>query len=377
MKIMLVRDRNVLNNNWLLYFAELLYLNGHEISIACDTYNKFGHVALGHELPEAVRIINLNAPTNNVLINIWRKCRGKLFPAWFRFNKLIKKEKPDVLICYFPIDLFNVTRFQKHNIPIIQMVHNYPPMLFNKYCKRMQFNKIRKNSFEQVSCFQVLMSSHISKLKQYFPNKCVTAIGNIVRQYKADDIANLTIEKHNIVYVARVEKANKRPHLLVDAFAKIAEDFPDWKVEIWGARKYPEYDKEINDFITKHNLENQVFLKGYTEDVESVYRHADINAFPSACEGFGLGLADGMAQGLPAIGFSEAYSVNEIIIDGHNGFLAKDVDDFAAKLKILMQDKALRIRLGKNAHEDMKAYAPEIIMQKWEELLNKVTSDKK
>lgn len=185
-------------------------------------------------------------------------------------------------------------------------------------------------------------------------------------------MADLSAEKKRIIYVARIEKKTKRPHLLVEAFAKIAAEFPDWKVEIWGMRKYPEYEKEINDFIRAHNLTGQVALMGYTEDVEGLYRRADIHAFPSASEGFSLAIADAMSIGLPHIGFKDAHSVNEIIVNGHNGFLADNVDDFAAKLKILMKDKELRIKFGHNAHEDMKAYAPEILMNQWEELFQKL-----
>ena len=81
-------------------------------------------------------------------------------------------------------------------------------------------------------------------------------------------------------------------------------------------------------------------------------------------------------MGLPHIGFKDAHSVNEIIIDGHNGFLAEDVDDFAQKLKMLMEDKDLRIKFGQNAREDMKAYAPEILMKQWDNLFKELTAKK-
>ena len=82
-----------------------------------------------------------------------------------------------------------------------------------------------------------------------------------------------------------------------------------------------------------------------------------------------------MAIGLPTLGFADALSVNEVIVDGHNGFLAKNLDDFAEKLKQLMSDKELRIRMGQNAIADMKAYAPEVIIGKWEKLFDTVVSD--
>lgn len=373
MKIMLVRDRNVLNNNWLAYFANLLHERGHEVVIACDTYGKLGVSAPGHELEPGVRLANVNGKTSSPLQNFWRRIRCKALPSWHLFDRLIKAEKPDVIICYFPVDLYNVTRFQHHNIPIVQMVHGYPPMILDKVLHKNPLSRaFCRQSFARINTWQVLMNSYKKEIDPFFAPQNVVRIANPVKQYAENEMADLSAEKKRIIYVARIEKKTKRPHLLVEAFAKIAAEFPDWKVEIWGMRKYPEYEKEINDFIRAHNLTGQVALMGYTEDVEGLYRRADIHAFPSASEGFSLAIADAMSIGLPHVGFKDAHSVNEIIVDGHNGFLADNVDDFAAKLKILMKDKELRIKFGHNAHEDMKAYAPEILMNQREELFQKL-----
>ncbi len=373
MKIMLVRDRNILNNNWLSYLANLFYERGHEVVIACDTYKKLGVSAPGYELNPAVKIANVNGKTTSAITNLMHKVRS-LFPSWFLFDKLIKAEKPDVMICYFPKDLYNVTRFQHHNIPIVQMIHNYPPVILDKVLHKNKF--IRnwcKKSFAQVNTYQVLMDSFKSHIDPFFEAKNIVRIANPVKQYAEGEMVDLSKEKKRIIYVARIEKHIKRPHLLVEAFAKIAKDYPDWKVEIWGMSKYPAYEREIKNLILQNKLEEQVALMGYSTDVEGLYRSADIHAFPSSCEGFSLAIADAMSIGLPHIGFKDAHSVNEIIVDGHNGFLAEDVDDFAQKLKILMEDKELRIKFGANAHKDMAAYAPEILMDEWENLLNKIT----
>jgi glycosyltransferase involved in cell wall biosynthesis len=161
--------------------------------------------------------------------------------------------------------------------------------------------------------------------------------------------------------------------LLVEAFAKIAKEFPDWKVEIWGLAKFEDYNNEINNFIKKHGMNGQVYLAGYSKDMEALYRTADIQTFPSCSEGFSLAIADAMAIGLPHVAFDYAFSVNEIVIDNHNGFLAKDVDDFADKLKKLMINKDLRIDFGKNANKDMREYAPTVLLDKWDDLFNKIT----
>ncbi|MDD4556919.1 MAG: glycosyltransferase [Alphaproteobacteria bacterium] len=374
MKILLVRDRNVLNTNWLVFYANLLAERNHEVVIACDTYSKLGTLATGTSLDKSIKLVNLNEKTKNPLINFYRKLRGKIFPSSFRFKKLIKQEKPDVIVCYFPVDLFNVTRFQNHNIPIIQMMHCFPPLILDKYLKKNKLTRWAYNySFKKVNTFQVLMDSYMDKVDPYFEPKNIVRIANAVYQFPEDERVDLDVEKKKIIYVTRIEKKIKRPHLLVEAFAQIAKDFPDWTVEIWGLQKYPAYDAEILQLIKDNGLEKQVFLKGYTKDVIALYREADIHAFPSIAEGFSLAIADGMAIGLPTLGFKEALSVNEVIVDGHNGFLADDVDDFAQKLKRLMQDKNLRKEFGANAIADMKNYSPEIIIGKWEELFKQVT----
>ena len=84
-----------------------------------------------------------------------------------------------------------------------------------------------------------------------------------------------------------------------------------------------------------------------------------------------------MACGLPSIGFADAPSVNELIIEGHNGFLAKDVDDFTEKLRRLMRDKGLRQAFGKNAAKDMEAYAPEKVIELWRRLIVETVGEKK
>lgn len=367
MKILVLRNRNVLNVKWMVYFVNLLSEQGHEMVVVADTYAKLGS---GCDFDRKVKLINLSGKTDNFLLNLYHKIREKIIPPYWRYKKVIKREKPDILIAYFPVDLFNATFFQNHNIPIIQMIHGYPPAVLSKYLqKRYWVGSMYRKAFSQVSVFQVLLPSYKDTIK--FANE-VTDIPNVVFPVKQENSANLTDEKHTIVYVARVEEKGKRQHLAVEAFGKIAKDFPQWKMEFWGTCKYPEYEKKLNDLAKKYHIEKQVRLCGYNDHIEEVYKNADLQVFPSAHEGFSLGLTDGMAAGLPSIGFSDAPCVNELIHNGENGFLVNDVDEFAEKLRILLADKDLRIRFGKQARKDMDAYTPEKIIARWNNLLNYV-----
>ena len=205
------------------------------------------------------------------------------------------------------------------------------------------------------------------------PNVKTITIGNAIPQFNFSADLDAEKEQYKIIFVGRLAKAHKRPHLLIDAFSTLAAKYPNWIVELWGAVDSKTYYKELQMSIKSKNLSDRVFFKGSTNDVPSQLREADILAFPSAYEGFSLALGEGMSAGLPAVGYKNCPSVNEVIIDGENGFLCDDGSEaFAKALDRLMGDKALRVRLGKAAKQSMAAYAPEKIWDQWEELINRV-----
>ena len=203
-------------------------------------------------------------------------------------------------------------------------------------------------------------------------NVKTVVIGNAIPQY--EEQADLAAKKDNykIIFVGRLAKGHKRPHLLIEAFAGLAKDFPNWTVELWGAVDGKAYYKELQMLIRKHGLGNQALLKGTTNDVPAVLKSGDIFTITSAYEGFGLSLGEAMSMGLPAVGYKNCSAVNELIRDGENGYLCEDgIDDFRDKLRKLMSDKDLRVAMGKQARIAVKAYAPEKIWDTWENLLER------
>jgi len=372
MKIMLVKDRNVLNTKFLAQFANSMTNLGHEVHVVCDTFNKVGS---GVELNEQIKFTNLNQKIKCPIGNIIRKYREKIKPLTpKRFAKFIKQENPDVVLCYFMSDLYNVLHKQKYDCPIIMMHHKYPPTIIEKLENRSKKKQADyKAIFEKATAHQVLMKSFEETLSSKYNIQNIVTIPNEVVQIDEDKLADLEAKK--IIYVGRISKPGKRQHYLIEAFAKIAKDFPDWSVEFWGLSKYPEYDAELNKMIKDYDVKKQVFLKGFTNDINAVYRSASINAFPSAHEGFGLGLADGMAHGMPAIGFKSTPAVNELIIDGKNGFLVEDIEEFSKRLKELMKSYELRKELGEKARESMKQFSPEAVINKWEDFIIEIVDE--
>lgn len=275
--------------------------------------------------------------------------------------------QPEVIVSFQPAASKMLLCDLKTTIPVITMSHGDPEDYFHIYPKE------EIPALEKSAVCQVLLPSFAQHILTHLPNAKTVVIGNAIPQY--EEQANLMAEKeqYKILFLGRLSKNHKRPHLLIEAFAKIADEFPNWIVELWGAEDGKAYYKELQLMIKKYGLENRVFLKGATKNVAAVLKEGDIFAFPSAYEGFGLSLGEAMSMGLPAVGYRNCSAVNELIQDGRTGFLYTDNSiDFSQKLCILMEDRLLRAKMGSAARLSMKIYAPNIVWDSWNSLLHKV-----
>lgn len=177
-----------------------------------------------------------------------------------------------------------------------------------------------------------------------------------------------------IINVARLDGIQKRQHLLIEAFSKVAEQFPDWTLELWGEEQDKNtYTKKLSEQIRAFHLENRIHLCGNTDDVLSVYRRASIFAFPSAFEGFPLAMTEAMSAGLPVVGYRSCTAVRELVEDDVTGVLVADgAEALACGLRALMSNREMREAMGQAAHEEMQKYDEKTIWTKWENLLKEV-----
>lgn len=366
MKILVVKDRNVLSSKFALEFTNSLTGKGHEVVFACNSAKRVGR---GGAFAPSVRFINLDAPPCNFL----RRLRTRLKLAFLAYRRLIRIERPDLIVTFFLRDLMNVTAGRPVGVPIVHMFHGDPGRVLDDVNREMLLKRIFCNgALRQVTAFQVLMPSFESIIKARFPGVPVFTIPNAVHPVPEALRADLNAEKKRIIYIARVEEAGKRQHLAVEAFGKIARDFPEWKLDLWGSLKHTGYSRRLREMAERAGIGERIILHGHCSDVTAAYRNADFQVFPSAHEGFGLTLMEGMACGLPAIGCRETCAVNELIVSNENGFLVGDTDEMAARMRDLMTDPALRRRLGENAILSAARYTPEIVAEAWDARLREV-----
>lgn len=292
------------------------------------------------------------------------------FAAAFLLDHLkdvLQTVQPDVIVSFQPAASKILLCDLQTKIPVITMSHGNPEDYFHTYPKE------EIPALEKSAVCQVLLPSFEKHLKDHLPNVKTVVIGNAIPQYDAQADLSAQKDTYKILFVGRLSKNHKWPHLLIEAFAGLADEFPNWNVELWGAEDGKAYYKELQLLIKKHHLENRVFLKGPTNDVPSVLQQGDIFAFPSAYEGFSLALGEAMSMGLPSVAYTSCESVCGMVENGKTGILCNDgIEPFQQGLKKLMDNRNLRIAMGNNARNAMKQFAPQVIWDTWENLLNQI-----
>lgn len=301
--------------------------------------------------------------SNSHMFNYKRKYESHFLQTGIQ--KLLNESKPDIIVTMDAITTSAIKYREnpQNRFPIITMSHFNAEVILNSISS---FDKqILRNS----NVVQVLMPHDIDVFKEALPGIHVVHIPNIVPQY---DISLSTKPvTHTIIDVARLDKNQKRQHLLIEAFAQIASKYPQWKVELWGEeQENTKYSNYLHTLIEKYHLENQVFIKGNTNHVIDVYKKADIFAFPSSFEGFGLAMTEAMSAGLPVIAYQSCPAVNELVRNKKNGLLVDDgIDPLASGLEWMITHPEERQSMGQQAQQDMKTYSAEKIWDQWEKLL--------
>lgn len=285
-----------------------------------------------------------------------------LYQAKAQLSRLLEKEKPDVIVSFREPTGRLLLDGVGTKIPVISMLHNDPDEIFRGSPAE------ERKALEKSAAIQVLLPSFISKAKKYLHYDHFIAIPNAVNapHVTADHLAKK--DKYTITSVGRLTGRTKRQHLLIEAFARLSKDHPDWQVKLWGDTYDKPYVASLKSKIKKYGLEKQVFLCGTTKDMDAVWKETDIFAFPSHHEGFPLALSEALSCGIPAVGYRSCPAVNELIQSGGTGLLVEEgASALAEGLKKLMESPVLRERFGKNAQMAAEMYRPEIVWGKWEE----------
>jgi glycosyltransferase involved in cell wall biosynthesis len=125
---------------------------------------------------------------------------------------------------------------------------------------------------------------------------------------------------------------------------------------------YAPYRAEFFQALAESDLqvERDIFLLGVTPDdlIPRLYQAADVLAFPSVKEGWGLVALEAMAAGVPVLA-SDLPVFREYLRSEENALLVDPLDEaaIAAGLLRLVQDESLRGRLAAAGPATAKAFS--------------------
>ena len=178
--------------------------------------------------------------------------------------------------------------------------------------------------------------------------------------------------KNRLLALGRLEH-QKGFDLLIEAFAPLADTFPDWGLMIVGRGSE---EAPLRRAIDGAGLHPRVQLVGATRDPLATLRDSDLFVFPSRYEGFPLTLVEAMTEGLPVVSFDCPAGPNEIITHDVDGLLVppSDVVGLRETLARAMGDDGLRSRLGAEARVSTQWLTRSAAMAAWMDLLASVGS---
>ena len=164
--------------------------------------------------------------------------------------------------------------------------------------------------------------------------------------------------------------------VLLDAFAQVADQFPDWRLRIMGDGPLRN-DLEVQ--VARLGLGARVAMPGFTRDVGAAYAKARFIVVSSRYESFGMIAAEALMTSRAVLSFDDCAGIADVIKSGTNGLLVRGEPDHAARVGALaegmcriMGDPDFCALLGSAGPASVAQYGLEAVLDRWEEIFYQI-----
>jgi glycosyltransferase involved in cell wall biosynthesis len=273
---------------------------------------------------------------------------------------IFREKQPDLILSFLTkINVLTLIASRGLKIPVIVSERNNPQrqgfariwvMLRNLlYPSAARLVAMTKRAIEAIP-------ARIRPVTSVIPNPVVLPEGWQVRR-----------GSKRLVAVGRLVE-QKGFDLLIEAFSRIAEELPDWRLVIWGEGPLRGDLERQRDAL---GLTHLVSLPGVTTRPGLWVEDADVFVLSSRFEGWGIALTEAMAAGLPAVSFDCPFGPAEMITNGVDGILVapEDVSALADVLRKVMVDAELRERLGNAGRESSRRFQAANVLGAWDDVV--------
>ncbi|MEJ6347785.1 glycosyltransferase [Holzapfeliella sp. He02] len=234
-------------------------------------------------------------------------------------------------------------------------------------------NAIYKNP-KQWDCIIVATDKQKNDLTKWYGGQSpipITVISPSVQIESQQDTIldeNTAHKENKVIYTSKLDAKNN-VNELIEAFNKVVAVLPNATLDIYGYGT--EYDT-IKTKIEELKLSNSIRLLGYQADLTSAYQSAELLVYTGNIDVEPLGLIEAMSYSVPCVAYNSLYGIQDIIKDGENGFIVNKhrIDELTSTIIKTLENKKRLHKMSQNAYHTAKTYAPENMIQKWQQVLN-------
>lgn len=325
---------------------------GNQVEIVCLKFND-----VYYQTDSRVKVTLAMQQTKNRLTEVF----------WLR--KYLKQQKPDVVIPFTEgVYCFTILSLLGTGIPIIASERLDPAAMSST-------RKVLKRLLLPFAEWLVVQTQSI---KEYFPKsiqKKTSIIYNPVNDEVFHQIENgeLKIENegrlNRIISVGRLYP-QKNQEMMIRAFSKVADEFPDWQLVIFGEGPLR---AELEFLVSSFKLQNRVLLPGRTEHVIEELRKSRIFCMSSDYEGMSNAMIEAICVGLPVV-TTRVSGTEELIENCENGFLVEIGDEcgLADSMFKLMSSPILVETMSLKNKKLAGQFDIDLIVGQWIDLINEI-----
>ena len=298
--------------------------------------------------------------TSNRLANFLRRLK--------KLRNIFKDNNPDlILTCNGKNNMMTLAAAAGLRCRVVLSVIADPVMEY--YTKAMRI--IAKTFFVLADGIVV----QTKEVKKFFPDsiakKCKMLPNSLNPEFMLEKYDGPKLKE--IVAVGRLD-VNKNQAMLIQAFSYVADDYPDYKVVLYGDG---EERSNLQKLIEEKGLQERVILAGKVSDVAERIRKSEIFVLTSYTEGMPNALIEAMALGLTVISTDcPSGGPRQLVEDGINGILIQpgDIDALAIALRNLLSDDVYRHELGMQAYKLQQELNPERVNAMWRDYFEELIS---
>lgn len=327
-----------------------------------------GSHAMPFRLDERVRYEDMHVMT---FIQYRYKGLRRLW-EYFRRHKLLYKRLAEKLNDIHPDVIVSTTNGYiselaqlKGSAPLVIESHSgYDHVMerslfswYNYIQMKLLYRKLRK-----ADVIVTLTERDAKKWRRHYP--CVRTMPNVVHLNASGQYS--TCEQKRVIFVGRNCKQKAIPDLL-KIWQMVHEVHPDWQLDMYVEREKSRLVEEAE------SLHANIHVYSPVSDIMGRYLQSSVFVQTSLYEPFGLAMAEAMSCGLPVVAF-EGDGPCSILTDGVDGYVVagRSKEDFARRVCQLIEDRELRLRMGRRAVESVQRFSLDTIIPQWKDLFESI-----